>query len=360
MQNRFILPTCNSTDIKQSAQSILDAIPTVTGGARALRVVLFGSSTNNSDYIRERSIITELFAESFSEDNMPVWSYISQPPFENIVVGEVWWMESEREWTIEQRECVGVKYLSLTKGETRGIMVGGLSALSATENLKIGAQSDIVCAEIAAIMKQEKLPLSHIVRQWNYIEQITLENEDNQNYQEFNDARSALYSASDWELGYPAATGIGMVAGGLVIDFDAVVGDSIIPIDNKLQVAAHAYSKEVLLGEASKKTTPKFERAKLCGDLMYVSGTAAIRGEESLVGVSGAEQTRITLENIDELCKDGKTGKACRLRVYIKHKEEYAQIREVVESYTEDDAIYLFADICREELLVEIEAVAYK
>lgn len=40
-------------------------------------------------------------------------------------------------------------------------------------------------------------------------------------------------------------------------------------VDNPLQVSAHAYSQNVLLGEKdeklNKKTTPKFERAKLYG-----------------------------------------------------------------------------------------------
>lgn len=360
MHNRFLQPTENFKTISEAAESIIKMIPSATKGARALRVVIFGSATNTEEYLRDREIIAKLFVENFSEDEMPVWSYISQPPFETLAVAEVWWMESEEEWTIERRECVGVKYISVVKGDTKGLLVGGLSALSATENRKIGTQSDIICDQIAAILKQEQMPLNSIIRQWNYIEQITLEDADNQNYQEFNDARSRLYAASDWELGYPAATGIGMLTGGIVIDFDAVVGEETIPIDNKLQVAAHEYSKDVLLGEASQKTTPKFERAKLCGDLMYISGTAAIRGEESLVGVSGAEQTRITLENIDELREVGKTREARRLRVYIKYKEDFPQIREVVEQYAKNDAIYLYADICRDELLVEIEGVAYR
>lgn len=69
------------------------------------------------------------------------------------------------------------------------------------------------------------------------------------------------------------------------------------PIDNKLQIAAHAYSDQVLEAAQQKKATPKFERAKsMTFDdrrIVYISGTAAIRGEESLVGV-GSDASSIS------------------------------------------------------------------
>jgi len=75
----------------------------------------------------------------------------------------------------------------------------------------------------------------------------------------------------------------------------------------KLQVAAHAYSEQVLEVARQKKTTPKFERAKSMTfqdrKLIYISGTAAIRGEESLTGVGLERQLRITMENIAELTR---------------------------------------------------------
>ena len=78
-----------------------------------------------------------------------------------------------------------------------------------------------------------------------------------------------------------------------------------LPIDYRLQVAAHAYSGEVLEVANRCKTTPKFERAKCltCGKerLIYVSGTAAIRGEESLRQEGLARQLAVTMENIQEL-----------------------------------------------------------
>ncbi|MFR9660185.1 MAG: Rid family hydrolase, partial [Rikenellaceae bacterium] len=328
-------------------------------GRRLLRITVYGSPTDNNAYMRDRDMVEAALHHNY-RGAMPVWSYVAQPPFESIIAAEVWFSHNEQEWYIENVAHAGVDYIRMRRGEVKRILVGGLSALHRDQRISIYDQSKAICGVMDQILRFEQIPIRNIVRQWNYIERITFEDENNQHYQEFNDARSELYSKCEWTYGYPAATGIGALSGGVVIDFDATVGEEIIPIDNELQVAAHAYSKGVLIGEKSQKTTPKFERAKLSGDLMYISGTAAIRGEESLVGVSAAEQTRITLENIDELLRNGTCSEARSLKVYIKYREDFEQIRDVVECYAPYDALYLFADICRDELLMEIEALAYR
>jgi hypothetical protein len=130
------------------------------------------------------------------------------------------------------------------------------------------------------------------VRQWNYIGSIVDSREGKQNYQEFNDARTIYYSRGQWQNGYPAATGIGAEGEGIIVGCIAFKSSNdaaraIYPIDNPLQVAAHVYSKRVLIDNATDamKSTPKFERAKVIqtprGACCFVSGTAAIRGEKS-------------------------------------------------------------------------------
>ncbi len=346
MYSRFLYSTIGTPDL-------ISQIVELGNNHRIVRVVIFGSAEDQESYVSEMSILSQ----SLSSVDF-VWSYVPQPPFEATLAAEVWWIKDESKWFIERRECQGVNYLSMQRDGVKRLLVGGLNASEASS--KIYTQSRVICDQISTILEREGMPIDSIIRQWNYIERITFEDAENQHYQEFNDARSELYSKVGWESGYPAATGIGALSGGVTIDFDASIGEEVTPIDNNLQVAAHAYSEEVLIGEQSQKTTPKFERAKLLEDILYVSGTAAIRGEESLVGISAAEQTRITLENIDVLLKAAGCGRATSLRVYIKYREDYPQIREVVEAYAPNDAIYVYADICREELLMEIEAVAYR
>ena len=50
--------------------------------------------------------------------------------------------------------------------------------------------------------------------------------------------------------------------------------------------------------------------------------------------------------------------KLANLRIYIKNAEDYDQVRATVEElYPQVPAIYTVADVCRDELLVEIEGI---
>ncbi len=145
-------------------------------------------------------------------------------------------------------------------------------------------------------------------------------------------------------------------------------------------MAAHDYSQNVLIGVADKifrhKTTPKFERAKAVvgtvdsGVQVYISGTAAIRGEESLTGVGIERQTVTTLENIDYLVsrqnlrkygvKVEKSPEIQIFRVYLKAENLLEPARKIIEqAYPEVRALYVLTDVCRDELLIEIEGVAF-
>lgn len=56
--------------------------------------------------------------------------------------------------------------------------------------------------------------------------------------------------------------------------------------------------------------------------LVYISGTAAIRGEESLKGVGLERQLQITMENIAQLIDDARL---VMLRVYLKNESDYEE-----------------------------------
>jgi enamine deaminase RidA (YjgF/YER057c/UK114 family) len=210
----------------------------------------------------------------------------------------------------------------------------------------------------------------HIKRQWNYIERITHCAANGQHYQNFNNSRAAFFDQTPWPKGYPAATGIGTSYGGLVIDTLAVKGVAQErALDNPLQQAAHGYSEQVLVGHTQKQT-PKFERAKCICDaasgMLYISGTAAIRGEASLAQADVIEQTQITLENIKALLEhtnlpndlDGHRPKmTCEVaRVYLKNPSDWSVVKPLCHAFFGDRIIPLHADVCRSSLLIEIEA----
>ncbi len=215
--------------------------------------------------------------------------------------------------------------------------------------------------------------ISDITRQWNYIEGIVSNKEDHQNYQVFNDARSQFYQDHFTENGYPAATGIGMMAGGVLIDYIAIKGNNVTntPIDNPVQIPAHKYHQNCLMGlpTGDKKTTPKFERGRYVSlhgeEIVFVSGTAAITGEKTANPGDVEQQTRLTIDNIDSLVSKDNLSKNISitgdlkynyLRIYVKERSDFKKVREICEKrYGNVPMVWLQANICRDDLTVEIE-----
>ena len=287
---------------------------------------------------------------------------------------EIYTLEGATEIHIEERDgiCCG----SICCGEESMLFVEGIPASDFSESVHL--QSEEVFGRLDSILSAHGFAVDDIVRQWNYIGSIVAYRGGKQNYQEFNDARTRYYAKGAWHNGYPAATGIGasgdcIIVGGIAFKSDTRSAKGIYPIDNPLQVAAHVYSKRVLIDDDKNamKSTPKFERAKLIetenGVCCFVSGTAAIRGEKSVDASSARLQTIKTIENIEYLVsKDNLVKHGCKpydlkyvkLHVFVKNEKDYEVVREVVEeAYSQVSVVYTIADVCRRELLVEIEAI---
>ena len=102
--------------------------------------------------------------------------------------------------------------------------------------------------------------------------------------------------------------------------------------------------------------------------VIYISGTAAIKGEESAKELNAEQQASLTLDNIEQLIaienlnRHGihniKEMKLLYYRVYVKNGSDFKSVENAVEKRVKN-APYLIleADICRPELLVEIEGV---
>ncbi len=117
------------------------------------------------------------------------------------------------------------------------------------------------------------------------------------------------------------------------------------------------------------KETPKFERARFLGlfnkKLVLISGTASIIGEKTAGVGDPVKQTEITIENIKQLYSpetlNNITGNSMvpkygHARVYIKNRNDYAVIKRSFKlNYGNLPVVYIVADICRKDLLVEIE-----
>ena len=273
-------------------------------------------------------------------------------------------------------------WLVLRRNTMKIIIAAGLSETQVSNCIL--QQSTTAFEFLQNILLEEEMEFSDIIRQWNYIEKITAHadynNSVSQHYQIFNDVRSKFYQLANFENGFPAATGIGMDFGGINIDFIAAKLESkasIIGVKNPVQLDAYNYSEEVLAENSSMmdfcKTTPKFERAKVLitpeGKWIFVSGTAAITGQLSSLQSCIKQQTEMTIQNILSLISREnlhKNGIDCSrdvtlsyLRAYTKHKSDIPLVKEICRKYFPEIPIaFVVADVCRPELLIEIEGEA--
>jgi enamine deaminase RidA (YjgF/YER057c/UK114 family) len=254
----------------------------------------------------------------------------------------------------------------------KGVCVA--TGFSASNSGDCMTDSSLAFKTLQQLLDQTGFKISDITRQWNYIEGILSNKESHQNYQVFNDARTRFYQDHFSEKGYPAATGIGMKTGGVLIEYIAIQGEHVtnVPIDNPVQVPAHKYPEDCLMGlpTGNRKTTPKFERGRyvdLQGEVIYfISGTSAITGEKTKYPGDAEQQIKLTIDNIDKLvAKDNLLRNNIPapelrynyLRIYLKERKDFKQVRKIcLERYGSIPIVWLLANICREDLTVEIEA----
>lgn len=353
-KNIMVLTARSEGPLEVQCKDIIDQIenPLTTLG-----IVFFHDAGNLEEYLEKDRILQEVCKEYLGEDK-PLVSFVAQAPVDGRLTAEVFTIKGAGEI-----ECNGDYLLVVTPEGTELISQG----IHYPHEGDIGQQSAKVFSRIKEILDAEGFAPSDIVRQWNYIENITKVDDGLQNYQMFNDARSEFYKDADWSRGYPAATGIGCSAGGVMVSIYAVKDNSVEskPIDNPIQVPAHKYSGKVLeAGRQEVRTTPKFERARLLGDTVFVSGTAAIKGENSEFSKDAEVQSDSLIDVVEHLVAPENIASGCKrfgfemVRVYVKYPEDTSIIKECLENHWKGVPMhFLIADICRPELLLELEGI---
>ena len=210
---------------------------------------------------------------------------------------------------------------------------------------------------------QQRQPQRHLLRIWNHLHAINDGDGDLERYRQFCIGRAR--GLGDMKQGYlPAGTAVGRRdrAGMLQICWLAG-GQPGRPIGNPRQIHAYEYPRQY------GPTPPSFSRAMLLpNDELIGSGTASIVGHESLHGGNLEAQIDETLTNLRELCRAGdrmsthsprtdRSDAAVAVKVYLRRGETAraaaAQILAGLPGVK--DLLLLEADICRRELLVEIE-----
>lgn len=336
----------------------------------------------------EIALIQDLF-KAYYRNRVPATSFIIQPPCtgQSLAI-EAWALGGEGvDVEFPMPNLVTVRYDAL-----RWIYVAGISSPPSAVN----AYDETRCAfdQINERLQKVGATFNDVSRIWLYQGGIT-RSEPNQagpnqhteateRYRELNRARAEFFqeleadgqikTSRDGQTFYPASTGIGMSGGGLSVSCLGLQTDRddvwLQPLENPRQTSAFDYSKKF------SPKSPLFSRAMAVkiGDHIttWISGTASILDSESVHRGDVEKQTHQTIDNIQALISgsnfqrhglpgvDANDTELAKIRVYVKRAEDYHACRAICEARLGDTpAIYAVADVCRPELLVEIEGVAF-
>ena len=209
-------------------------------------------------------------------------------------------------------------------------------------------------------------PYRHVWRIWSFVTGINEGVGDDERYKQFCLGRARAFAAVHATLpgiGYPAATAVGKPTGPRSLQICWLAGrDPGVEIETPRQLAAYRYPRRY--GPAA----PSFSRAMLVPGLLLVSGTASIVGHESVHPGDTIAQLHETLDNIDALLKSAgevaarpvpRLSPESLLKVYLRHAADAAPVVQQLHARLGEQLplVILAADICRDELLLEIEAV---
>lgn len=342
-----------------------------------------GSIVHQAVFLSDKSALPECrqIMRRFYGPELPATTYIPQHPCEG--------------------KLLAIEALGVGRGE-RDVQI-----LRCSENLVITRHSNLAWIHVAhvtpdpetqgvyqrslsafrnmeKVLRRAGVEFGQVVRTWLYLGDIVGPEGPTQRYKELNRARTDYYENICFGAGrlapgvngavYPASTGIGTDNHDILMSCIAIATErpdvTILPLENPLQTSAFDYGCQY--GPKS----PKFARALALScqraTTIFVSGTASITNSESRYLDDPERQTHQTLDNIEALISEanfaryGLPGRGATLadlalvRVYIKRSQDYEAIRQVCEARLgELPTIYAVADVCRPELLVEIEGVAF-
>ena len=327
---------------------------------------------------RDQAECEQLFAE-FAGSKPPVTNYVLQPPCCGAALALEAWAIGGKSVRVEH---FGSHALAVAYDGIRWVYCAGVKPTASLRG--VYPQTLDALGRLRTALERAGSSFDRVVRTWFYLGGITEPEAGVQRYQELNRARTDFYRdirfhcsslASSPSQGiYPASTGIGRAGRGLVASCMALetrrADVFLLPLENPQQTPAYTYDSSY------SSQSPKFSRAVALGlgDYVttWVSGTASIVNAESCHPDDPEKQTEQTIDNIERLIAaenftlHGLKGAGARLqdlakiRVYLKQPEDLAKCRAVCERrFGAVPAIYAVAGICRPELLVEIEGVAF-
>lgn len=241
------------------------------------------------------------------------------------------------------------------------------ATLHVAEEPGIGLRATTERAYRRLLHHLRELGYPYLWRIWNYFPDINEDEQGLERYRQFCIGRhQALADSLDrFPDSLPAGTAVGTRSGPLQL-FVLAGTHPAVHLGNPRQI--HAYEYPQRYGPCS----PSFARATLLqSDLatqLCISGTASVVGHESRhIGKPGAQALE-TVENLRALIAHAGelTSPLSSLqslhryyKVYVRQPEHLAMIQHAltIPFFASSQVIYLQGDLCRRELLVEIEGV---
>lgn len=270
---------------------------------------------------------------------------------------------AERRWSLGLRHLAGAKGLRwYATGPVRDILEGDWRISAGPGVAWAGICTAIDAASVASQTEALFLSLHEqarvlgtpfVQRLWVIIPDIHHGAGDAERYKQFCIGRHQAYEQLGLGVSdYPAATVVGSRQGPLRLY--ALLGESAgLALENPRQVSAYHYPR--VYGPRS----PSFSRARDIGTLLMISGTAAVIGAESQHGDDALAQLNAIDANLQALrAQCPQHHQASYGQLYVRHRHDASALRaRLVERIpAAHDWPILEADICRADLLCEIEA----
>lgn len=194
----------------------------------------------------------------------------------------------------------------------------------------------------------------HLLRIWNYLHAINEGEGDSERYRQFCNGRARGLSAQGIRH-YPAATAIGHHRAGVLQIYALCATQPGQALENPRQVSAWRYPREY------GPTPPSFARAmKLPGGGLAISGTAAVVGHASCHDRDLQAQVAETCVNLRALLDSAAMADfdaTSPLKIYLRHPRDAQAVQAALAQHLDVSvpSLLLHGDICRRELLVEID-----
>ncbi len=208
----------------------------------------------------------------------------------------------------------------------------------------------------------------HPVRIWNFMPQINGATPTGERYWHFNDARQCAFRGAQRSTAgsVPAASALGLQSMSPLTVYCIAADSAPITLENPRQISAWEYPPQY--GPRS----PVFARACIDagpGETLFVSGTGSIIGHATAHAGDVREQTREIVRNLRAVlaAANARVGprrfelERLRYKVYVRRAQDLEEIEGALRAEIGHAAtvLYVQADICRGDLLLEIEAVGF-